>query len=263
MDLALAGRVAIVTGGTSGVGLACVRGFLEEGADVAFCGRDEARLERARATFADIAGADRILATRCDVTKTEDVQAFAKAVTAWRGRADMLINNAGEGRVSTFATTTDEQWRAELDLKYFSQVLPIRAFKPLLDESDAPSITAVNSLLAYQPEPHMVCTSSARAGVQSLLKSLAGEFAPAIRVNTVMLGLIESGQWERRFEARADKSQSRDEWLGALARSKHIPRGRLGKPDEVARAVIFLASPSASYITGASLEISGGVSRFI
>jgi NAD(P)-dependent dehydrogenase (short-subunit alcohol dehydrogenase family) len=99
--------------------------------------------------------------------------------------------------------------------------------------------------------------------VQSLLKSLATEFAGRIRVNSVVLGLIESGQWERRFEARDDKSQSRDAWIAALAKSKHIPFGRLGKPEEVARAVAFLSSPKVAYITGASLEISGGVSRYI
>ena len=99
--------------------------------------------------------------------------------------------------------------------------------------------------------------------MQSLLKSLATEFAGRIRVNSVVLGLIESGQWERRFEARDDKSQSRDAWIAALAKSKHIPFGRLGKPEEVARAVAFLSSPKVAYITGASLEISGGVSRYI
>ena len=109
----------------------------------------------------------------------------------------------------------------------------------------------------------MVCTSAARAGVQNLLKSLSVEFAPKLRVNSVLLGLIESGQWERRFEARADKAQSRDAWLAELAKSKHIPLGRLGKPQEVARAIVFLASPVAAYVTGAALEISGGVSRFI
>jgi NAD(P)-dependent dehydrogenase (short-subunit alcohol dehydrogenase family) len=109
----------------------------------------------------------------------------------------------------------------------------------------------------------MVCTSAARAGVQSLVKSLATEFAPRVRVNSVVLGLIDSGQWERRFQARPDKAQTRDAWIAALAKSKHIPFGRLGHPEEVARAVVFLASPAASYVTGASLEISGGVSRFI
>jgi NAD(P)-dependent dehydrogenase (short-subunit alcohol dehydrogenase family) len=263
MDLGLKGRVAIVTGGTSGIGLACVGVLLEEGADVAFCGRDAARLAKVAEPLAAMFGEGRILALTCDVTKSGEVAAFAQAVAEWRPQADLLINNAGQGRVSTFESTTDEQWRAELDLKFFSQVLPIRAFRPLLDKSNAAAILAVNSLLALQPEPHMVCTSAARAGVQNLLKSLSVEFAPTIRVNSVVLGLIESGQWERRFEARPNKSQTRDAWLSELAKSKHIPLGRLGKPEEVARSIVFLASPAAGYVTGATLEISGGVSRFI
>ena len=263
MDLGLKGRVAIVTGGTSGIGLACVGVLLEEGADVAFCGRDAGRLAKVAEPLTARFGEGRLLALTCDVTKSGEVTAFAQAVAAWRPQVDMLINNAGQGRVSTFESTTDEQWRAELDLKFFSQVLPIRAFRPLLDKSNAAAILAVNSLLALQPEPHMVCTSAARAGVQNLLKSLSVEFAPKIRVNSVVLGLIESGQWERRYEARPDKSQTRDAWLAELAKSKHIPLGRLGKPEEVARSIVFLASPVAAYVTGATLEISGGVSRFI
>jgi len=154
-------------------------------------------------------------------------------------------------------------WRQELDLKFFSQILPIRAFKPLLDNSDAAAILAVSSLLAYEPEPHMVCTSAARAGVQNMVKSLAREFAPKIRVNSVLFGLIDSNQWQRRFEARTDKTQTREAWFGALAGAKAIPLGRLGDPEEAARAIAFLASPAASYVTGAHLEISGGISHFI
>jgi NAD(P)-dependent dehydrogenase (short-subunit alcohol dehydrogenase family) len=122
---------------------------------------------------------------------------------------------------------------------------------------------AVNYLLSMQPEPHMVCTSAARAGVQNLLKSLATEFAPRIRVNSVLLGLIDSGQWQRRFEARPNRSQSRAQWMSELAADKKIPLNRLGDPDEPARAIVFLGSRAASYITSASLEISGGVSRSI
>ena len=109
----------------------------------------------------------------------------------------------------------------------------------------------------------MVCTSAARAGVQNLVKSLAREFAPKIRVNSVLFGLIDSNQWQRRFEARADKAQTREAWFGELARSKSIPLGRLGVPEEAARAIVYLASPAASYVTGAQLEISGGISHFI
>ena len=109
----------------------------------------------------------------------------------------------------------------------------------------------------------MVCTSAARAGVQSLLKSLATELAPRIRVNSILLGLVDSQQWQRRFEAREDQGQTREDWFADLARRKAIPLGRLGRAEEAARALVFLASPAASYITGARLEISGGVSRFI
>ncbi len=141
------------------------------------------------------------------------------------GRIDILVTNAGQGRVSTFESTTDNEWREEFELKLFSQILPIRTFRHLLKQSDAPAIVAVNSLLSLQPEPHMVCTAAARAGVQNLLKSLATEFAPQIRVNTILLGLVDSAQWQRRYEAREDLSQSREKWFANQARQKHIPLG--------------------------------------
>jgi NAD(P)-dependent dehydrogenase (short-subunit alcohol dehydrogenase family) len=263
VNLGLSGRIAVVTGGSSGIGLATAGLLLADGARVAICGRNADRLEAARAKLLAETPGD-VLALPCDVLDADAVRGFADRVRAWSGgRVDTLINNAGQGRMTTFAETSDAQWREELELKFFSQIHPVRAFLPLLEASDSPAIVAVNSLLSVQPEPHMVCTSAARAGVQNLLKSLAAEFAPRIRVNTVLLGLIDSGQWQRRFEQRADKSQSRAEWMAELGRSKHIPLGRLGTPDEPARAIVFLGSPAASYVTGASLEISGGISRFI
>jgi NAD(P)-dependent dehydrogenase (short-subunit alcohol dehydrogenase family) len=263
MDLRLQGKVAVVTGGSSGIGLATARLLLAEGAAVAICGRDAARLAAAESKLLGNAAQKELLAVQCNVLDKDAVGRFAAAVEQWTGRCDILVNNAGQARMSTFADTTDEAWREELELKFFSQIYPIRAFKPLLDKSDAAAILTVNSLLAYQPEPYMVATAAARAGAQSLVKSLAREFAPRIRVNSVMLGLIDSGQWQRRFEARKDLTQTREAWLAEIARSRHIPLERLGEPDEVARAVAFLCSPAAGFITGAQLEISGGVSRFM
>ncbi|KWV60427.1 short-chain dehydrogenase [Bradyrhizobium macuxiense] len=263
MDLGLKDCVAVVTGGSAGIGLATATLLAAEGARVAICGRDPDRLLSA-AEHLSMGNADSVLVERCDVLDASAVGEFAKKVQSWsNGRLDLLVNNAGQGRISTFSDTSDDQWRDELELKFFSQINPIRSFRPLLEASDRTAIVAVNALFSVEPEPQMVCTSAARGGVQNLMKSLATEFAPRIRVNSVLLGTIFTDQRRRRFEAQLNVGQTLEEWLSSQARNKNIPLGRFGNPDEVARAIAFLGSPAASHITGASLEISGGTSRHI
>ncbi|ROO89072.1 NAD(P)-dependent dehydrogenase (short-subunit alcohol dehydrogenase family) [Actinocorallia herbida] len=266
MELELTGRTALVTGGSSGIGLATVASLLAEGANVATCGRDPERLRTALAPLREQYG-DRLYTGTADVTDAETTTAFVASAVAHFGGLDVLVNNAGRSHTSTFKTTTDDAWRAEVDLKFFGVINPTRAALEALRASDAAAIVNLNAVLARQPEPHLVATSAARAGLLNLSTSMAAEFAAdGIRVNSVCVGLIDTGQWRRRYDTAVEEGRSPgsyDEWARSIAANRRIAAGRFGTAEEVAAAVVFLASPRASYVTGTQLEVSGGVARYV
>lgn len=262
MSFMLADRVVVVTGGSSGIGLETVRLLLQDGAKVAWCGRDADRLAASEAAIREAFPDSRFMTMVCDVLNADDVTAFAAAVRSELGSVDCLINNAGQGRVSNFDNTSDDDWMAETELKLFGVIRPVRAFIDQLLESDIGSITNVNSLLAKQPEPHMMATSAARAALLNFTHTLAHEYADkGVRVNSILLGMVESGQWRRRYEERSERDASWTEWTAAIAARRGIPMGRLGRPQEPANALVFLASPLASYTTGSTLDVSGGFGK--
>jgi NAD(P)-dependent dehydrogenase (short-subunit alcohol dehydrogenase family) len=159
--------------------------------------------------------------------------------------------------------TTAEDWRDELELKFSGVLNPLAAARSYLRASDAAAIVNVNAVLAKQPETRLITTSAARAGILNLSKSLATELAKdGIRVNSVCLGLIDTGQWTRRHAATAG-DLGYEEWQAQLAADRGIALGRLGRAEEVAYAIVSLLSPRASYITGTSIDVCGGVGRGI
>ncbi|WP_299534307.1 SDR family oxidoreductase [uncultured Streptomyces sp.] len=261
MDLGLADRTIVVTGGSSGVGLATVRALLDEGANVATCGRDADRLARTAARLG--AGRDRLFTTPCDVRDAAAVDGFVRAAAERFGAVDGLVNNAGQSRMKGLDDATAEDWRDELELKFAGVLNPLRAARPHLAASDAASVVNINAVLAKQPETRLITTSAARAGVLNLSKSLSAELAgEGIRVNSVCLGLIDTGQWSRRHAA-AGSGMPYEDWQAELAADRGVALGRLGTADEVAYAVVALLSPRASYITGTSVDVCGGVNRSI
>jgi len=264
MKIDLTGRTAVVTGGTVGIGLAAARLFLEAGANVAICGRNPEKLKAAEEALRKDFPGGGLLVQDCDVLDKDQIGAFAEDVVKAFGGVDMLINNAGQARMSTFENTTDDEWREELELKYFSVIHPTRAFLPYLEKSDAAAIVCTGSLLSRQPEPHLFATSSARAGQLALNHGLAREFAPkGIRVNTILVGNVESTQWRRRFEALEDKSITWEDYTASIAARSGVPLGRMGKPEEAANAIFFLATPMSSFTTGSTIDVSGGLSRHV
>lgn len=260
MDMKLTDRVVVVTGGSSGIGLETARQLLVEGARVVVCGRDNERLTRASTL---LNGGNRCLPVQCDVLDVSQVEKLRDLALQEFGRVDGLVCNAGQAKEGNFFTNTVDDWHEELGLKFFSYIHPIRIFADALKVNREGSIVCVNSTVSTQPEPHLMTSSAARAGVLNLAKSLASAMAPAIRVNSVQMGPIESGQWARRYEKQKLEGQSYGEWLIQEAGKRAIPMARFGRPEEAAAAIVFLLSPQASYITGARLEVSGGTTRHI
>jgi NAD(P)-dependent dehydrogenase (short-subunit alcohol dehydrogenase family) len=260
MDLGLAGKAAIVTGGSAGIGRAVASRLAQEGARVVICARRAEPLEQAAAGLREDSGGE-VLAVPADVSQDGDVRRLVEQAVERFGRLDILVNNAGTSAASPFANVDDATWQADLDLKLFAAIRTIRLAIPHLAEAGGGSIVNVVNIGAKAPPANSVPTSVSRAAGIALTKALSKELAPQnIRVNAVCIGMIKSDQWVRRA---ASLGQDLDQYYNAVTRERAIPLGRVGEAEEVGDLVAFLVSQRGRYITGTAINIDGGTSAVV
>jgi NAD(P)-dependent dehydrogenase (short-subunit alcohol dehydrogenase family) len=250
LDLGLDGRIAIITGGSDGLGRAAAERLAAEGARVAICARRGEHLEQAAEAVRKATGGQ-VLARVADVSRALDCERFVAAVAAEWGGVDILLNNAGTSAAASFEAVDDAAWRADLDLKLMGAVRMCRLAIPHLKRRGGGSIVNVTTVGGKAPPARSLPTSVSRAAGINLTKSLANEYAADnIRVNTICIGLVRTAQIARR--AKGDLEAHYRE----LARD--VPLGRVAHAAEFGDLVAFLVSERATYITGTAINFDGG-----
>jgi NAD(P)-dependent dehydrogenase (short-subunit alcohol dehydrogenase family) len=256
MIIDLKGRTAVITGGSKGLGLAMAKEFALNGAQVAIIGRDSATLKAASAEIHTHHGEARVLTVSADMSRASDVSRAYDEVMAAFGRIDIVVNNVGASAAKPFSEITDEEWQADLDLKFFSALRLTRLAWPQMAERKWGRVINTLAIAAKAPRAGSAPSSVTRAAGLALTKVLAGEGAPHnILVNALLVGLIESDQWERK--ARGSNRPVGDV-VTELGRT--VPLGRMGTGEEFANVAAFLASEAGSYITGTAINVDGGLS---
>jgi NAD(P)-dependent dehydrogenase (short-subunit alcohol dehydrogenase family) len=257
MEVKLDGRVAVITGGSKGIGLAIATRMARSGADVAILARRPDVLEQAKAHVAATAEG-RVHVVACDVAKADSVAAGYADVMRTLGRVDIVVNNAGTSQTGQFTSITDEVWQADLDLKLFAAIRLTRLAWPQMVERRWGRVINVLNVGAKAPRAGGAPTAVSRAAGMALTKVLAGEGAPRnILVNSLHVGLIDSDQWVRRH-AQQQANESYEAFLAEMG--KAVPLGRVGRAEEFANVACFLASNLASYVTGTSINVDGNMS---
>jgi NAD(P)-dependent dehydrogenase (short-subunit alcohol dehydrogenase family) len=255
VDLELKGTVILVTGGSAGLGAATCRRLVEEGARVCLCARGAERLEGV-ADELKAAGGD-VLPVVADVSEGADLERFVTAAYERWGRIDGLVNNAGETGMMPFESIDYGALRADLDLKLSAAVRTAQLALPHLREGGGGVIVNTLGTLGKTPLAGSAPTALSRAAGLALVKLLSKELGDdRIRVNAAVVGLFESHSWE---SAATELGRSVEELYAEALQESDVPLGRMGKPEEFADLVAFLLSDRSRYISGATINIDGGL----
>jgi NAD(P)-dependent dehydrogenase (short-subunit alcohol dehydrogenase family) len=258
MDLQLTDKVAVITGGTVGIGLAIARGLAAEGVHLAVCARDEQRLRAVVDRLRDEFGV-RVIGVAADVGGPDGPARLERAVVEEFGGADILINNAGTGSEETILEADDQRWQAYWDLHVMAAVRLARAFAPRMKARGGGVILHNASICATQPLGYEPIYNVTKAALVMFSKCLANELiADNIRVNAVNPGLVMTPDWEKTAKAlTAGTDRTWQEHLQQVAHD-NAPIGRFADPAEIGDLFVFLCSPRASYAVGSTYYIDGG-----
>jgi 3-oxoacyl-[acyl-carrier protein] reductase len=260
MDLGLTHKIAMVGGASKGLGYAVARALAAEGALVSIASRDRDAVHHAADTLARETGSQ-VLAVAADLSRAEAIDTWHAQTVARFGGVDLLFANTGGPPAGTALAFDDAAWQAAFDLLLMSVVRAVRLVVPSMRARGGGAILVGTSSTVKEPFPNLALSNVMRAGVTALVKTLSGELAAdRIRVNTLLPGRIATDRLTYLDAANAKKAgitpeQQRDRALAT------IPMGRYGDPDEFGRAGAFLLSDAAAYITGAALQVDGGLIR--
>jgi len=263
MDLGLRGRVAIVCAASQGLGKAAAAGFVREGAHVVICSRNRKRINAAakeiRASVPE--GEATVLPVVADLRKARDIRHLIAVAKRRFGRIDILVTNAGGPPVARFTDLTDRAWQQGIEQNLMSTIRSIREVLPQMRKQGWGRIVNITSVSAKQPIDDLVISSTVRPGILGLSKVLANQNAQdGILINNVSPGYILTARQRELASARAQRANlSLEEYLRGAARE--IPAQRLGDPEELANVIVFLASEKASYVTGATVSVDGGLAK--
>ncbi|MDR3683625.1 MAG: SDR family oxidoreductase [Geothrix sp.] len=254
MDLGIRGKVAMVAAASKGLGKAAASALLKEGCKVSICGRDAATLEAAKA---DLGGS--VLAVVCDVTNPTELADWSKASLPAFGQVDILVTNTGGPPAATFMDLTEAQWASGVQSTLMNAVRLSRLVLPGMRARKWGRIVHITSLVAKQPVPLLTISSALRAGLSALTKTMATEFgADNVLVNALLPGHVLTDRQMHLAEVRAQKDGTTIEEYFDKAKET-IPVKRMGRPEEIGDVIAFLCSERASYVTGASLQVDGGI----
>jgi NAD(P)-dependent dehydrogenase (short-subunit alcohol dehydrogenase family) len=258
MDLKLKDKVAVITGGSVGIGLAVAQGLAQEGVHVALCARNAERVQARAQEIADQYNV-KAIGIACDVTSVDDINRFTSTLEETFDGVDILINNAGTGSEETIIEASDERWQYYWDLHVMAAIRLSRGIVPLMRKRGGGVILNNASICASQPLYYEPIYNTTKAALVMFSKCLANELIPEnIRVNTINPGLVLTPDWIKTAKILTeDQDTTWEKYLDKIAKD-NTPIGRFATPEEIANFFVFMCSPLASYSVGSTYYVDGG-----